>query len=105
MKSPVPLSNSNLLKLSSDLLERGASIRFQAKGFSMRPFIQDGDLITVSPLGNYPIRAGDVVLYRTVNDRVIVHRVILKTRVEGRVVFFVKGDANLSRAEETDITS
>jgi len=100
MKNPILLSNSDLLKLSGSLIERGASIRFRAKGFSMRPFIQDGDLITVSPLRNYPARVGDVVLYKTANDRAIVHRVILKTRIDGRAIFFVKGDANLSRPEE-----
>ncbi len=102
MKTPVLLSNSNLLKLSSDLLERETSIRFRAKGFSMRPFIQDEDMITVSPLRNSPVRIGDVVLYKTADDQAIVHRAIQKTRIDGRTVFFIKGDAAFDKPEEMD---
>ena len=68
----------------------------------MRPFIQNGDLITVSPLRNYPIRAGDVVLYKTADDRAIVHRAILKARIDGRAVFFIKGDAAFGQPEKVD---
>ena len=68
----------------------------------MRPFIQDGDLITVSPLCDYPIRSGDVVLYKTADERAIVHRVIRKTKIDGRAVFFIKGDAAFGQPEEVD---
>ena len=102
MKNPILLSNSNLLKLSSDLLEMETSIRFQAKGFSMRPFIQDGDLITVSPLLNYSIKVGDVVLYKTADDRAIVHRAIRKTRKDNRTIFFIKGDAAFGQPEKVN---
>jgi hypothetical protein len=69
----------------------------------MRPFIQDGDLITVSPLRNSLIRVGrvgDVVLYKTVDDRAIVHRVIRKTIEGSRTVFFIKGDAAFGPPEK-----
>lgn len=68
----------------------------------MRPFIQDGDLITVSPLRNYPIRVGDVVLYKTADDQAIVHRVIRKTIKGSGTVFFIKGDATFGQSEEVD---
>ena len=68
----------------------------------MRPFIRDGDLITVSPLQNSPIRVGDVVLYKTANDRAIVHRVIMKTMKNSGAVFFIKGDAAFDQSEEVD---
>ena len=102
MKNPILLNNSDLLKISSNLIEKSAAIRFRAKGFSMRPFIKDGDLITVSPLLNYPIRVGDVVLYKTSDDRAIVHRVTRKTTIAGRAVFFIKGDATFGQPEEVD---
>jgi hypothetical protein len=68
----------------------------------MRPFIQDGDLITVCPLRDSPIRVGDVVLYKTADDQAIVHRVIRKTRIDGRIAFFIKGDATFGQPEEVD---
>lgn len=105
MKKPTPLKNFELLKLSRDLLARSTSIRFQAKGWSMRPFIRDGDLITVSPPWNSPVRVGDVVLYKNTDERVIVHRVIRKTKTEGGLVFFIKGDATLGQPEEVHTKS
>ncbi|MDI6688092.1 MAG: S24 family peptidase [Desulfobacterales bacterium] len=105
MKNPLLLSDSNLLKLSGDLLGKSRTIRFRAKGFSMRPFIQDGDLITVSPLRNSPVKVGDVVLYKTVDDQAIVHRVIRKTIKNNGTVFFIKGDAAFGQSEEVDTKS
>lgn len=69
----------------------------------MRPFIQDGDLITVSPLRNSHIRVGDVVLYKTADNQAIVHRVIRKTRIDSKAVFFIKGDAVFSQPEKVDL--
>lgn len=66
----------------------------------MRPFIQDGDLITISPMQNSPIRVGDVVLYKTTGDRAIVHRVIRKIIRGNRTIFFIKGDAAFDKPEE-----
>lgn len=102
MKSPILLSNSNLLKLTRHLIKRRVSIRFRAKGISMRPFIQDGDLITVSPLLNSSVRVGDVVLYKTADDRVIAHRMIQKTIKDKKTVFYIKGDATFGQPEKVD---
>jgi len=68
----------------------------------MRPFIRDGDVITVSPLRNSPIRAGDVVLYKAADDQAIVHRVIRKARIDGSTIFFIKGDAAFGQPEEVN---
>ena len=55
MRKSVNLGITDLLELSQAILEKGNSIRFQAKGWSMRPFIQDGDFIIVSPVQNSSI--------------------------------------------------
>ena len=68
----------------------------------MRPFIKDGDLITVSPLRNSSIRVGNVVLYKTADDRAIVHRAIRKTRKGNRTIFFIKGDAAFGQPEKVN---
>jgi signal peptidase I len=77
-------------ELLIDVLHRGAAFRFRAKGFSMSPFIKDGDIITVSSLSGDMPRFGDVVAF--VNPRkeeLVVHRVIGK-RDDSR--FFIRGD-------------
>ena len=83
----------DLLELSRALLEDGKSVRFQAKGWSMHPFIQNGDFITVSPIENSSIKIGDVVFYSTTESRVLVHRVIHKYKKDGSMTMLIKGDA------------
>jgi hypothetical protein len=59
------------------VLARGAAFRFCARGWSMAPLIRDGDVITVSPLGDGRPRLGDVVAYvRPAEGTPVVHRVV-----------------------------
>ncbi len=70
MRKIAHLREADLLELSKDLFRKGKSARFQAKGWSMRPFIRDGDFIVVSPLENSSIKAGDMVFYLTTENKV-----------------------------------
>jgi len=101
----VHLRDADLLELSKDIFRKGKSIRFQAKGWSMRPFIRDGDFIVVSPIENSSIKAGDVVFHLTTENKVIVHRVIRKHKKDkdNRIIMFIKGDAAFSSPEKVDI--
>lgn len=92
----------DLLGLSRDILKKGRSVRFQAKGWSMHPFVQDGDFITVSPVEDSSIKTGDVVFYSTAEDRIIVHRVIRKYQKDGRVTMLIKGDATSGPSEKVN---
>lgn len=94
--------NIDLLELSRDIFGKGTSIRFQAKGFSMRPFIRDGDFITVSPIANSSIRIGDVLFYSTTDDKIIVHRVIRKYKNNGGISMLIKGDAAFGLPDKVD---
>ena len=90
------------LKLSRALLEEGKSVRFKAKGWSMHPFIQNGDFITVSPIENSSIKIGDVVFYLTAESRVLVHRVIHKYKKHGSMAMLIKGDACFGSPERVN---
>jgi len=92
-----------LLKLSRDILEKGKSIRFQAKGWSMRPFIRDGDFIVVSPVKSSSIRKGDVVFYSDAENKIIVHRIIRKYKKNDRIIVLIKADASFGSPEKVDI--
>lgn len=75
------LSGSALIQLIQETLHRGAALKFQALGYSMSPFIRDGDVITISPLSDKPIRRGDVVaLLSPARKKLIVHRVVYRNR-------------------------
>lgn len=82
------LKADQLLDLAEEILGRGQALRFRAKGWSMHPFVLDGDVLTVIPAAAVP-RLGDVILFRTPRRSVVVHRVV-RTRPRGVVT---KGDA------------
>lgn len=87
------ISGETLRGLLVDVLARGASFRFRALGFSMSPFIRDGDVLTVAPLAGAP-RRGDVAAFvRPEDGKLTVHRVV------GRKLgaFILKGDNERSR--------
>lgn len=75
----LPLSGQALLELLRAVLARGVPFRFRARGWSMAPFIRDGDVITVSPLRNAPPRVGEVVAFaRPGAGNLVVHRVVAR---------------------------
>lgn len=92
----LPLSGQALLDLMQAVLGKGVPFRFCARGWSMAPFIRDGDVITISPLGNGPPRIGDVVAFvRPGAGNLVVHRVVAR-RGSGSLI---QGD---SLGERTD---
>lgn len=82
-------SHQALIEIISTLREKGASFRFQAKGFSMGPAIRDGDVITLSPQFSWKPRRGDVIAFRHPQHcRLLVHRVLRKRKK----AFYIRGD-------------
>jgi signal peptidase I len=69
-------------------------------GPSMNPTLREPDLLWVEPYGNCPVRAGDVVCYKSPEENVnIVHRVIFvgpRSPVSGRLADGIRtqGDNN-----------
>jgi signal peptidase I len=91
----ISLSAPVIMELIEAVHEKGASFRFQAKGYSMTPAIRNGDIITLSPLRNIELRRGDVVAFRhPERPQMLVHRV-LHAQVKK---YFIKGD-NCSEAD------
>ena len=69
----------------------------------MRPLIRDGDVIHISPVENSSLKTGDVVLYSTEGNKVIVHRIIRIYRKDGKMTLLVKGDATSGFADKVDV--
>lgn len=73
----LPLSGHALFEIMRMVLDRGLPFRFRARGWSMAPFIKDGDVITVAPLHHSTPGIGDVVAYiRPDEEKLVVHRII-----------------------------
>ncbi len=82
------LSGETLRGLLVDVLARGVSFRFRAGGFSMSPFIRDGDVLTVVPVDGRP-RRGDIAAYiRPMSGALAVHRIVGRRKGD----FILKGD-------------
>ena len=70
------LSGTAFATLLRAVLDKGAPFRFRATGFSMSPFIRNGDVLTVSPLSGRP-RLGDVVAFvKEETGGLVIHRVV-----------------------------
>ena len=94
--SDLPLSGRSLVAILRAVLEKGAPARFQAKGFSMSPFIKNNDLVTISPLKGKRPGLGEIIAFvHGETDGLCVHRVV--RRKDG--LYVTKGD-NISDTAE-----
>ena len=86
----LPLSGPALLELMCAVLARGVPFRFCARGWSMAPFIQDGDVITVAPLLGAQPGVGEVVAFiHPEAGNLVVHRVVARRGTTS----FIQGDS------------
>ena len=89
------LSGSAFAELLQDVSRKGSPITFRARGFSMSPFIKDGDVLTIFPLNGISPGLGDVAAYiHKGTGMPFIHRVVGK---KGNT-YLLKGD----NATETD---
>ena len=59
----------------------------------MSPAIEDGDVITVEPVAEDPVKQGDIVLYHSRFDTAVIHRVIRLERSPSERCIVTRGDA------------
>jgi len=86
------LSSPALVALLRAVLDQGIPFRFRATGFSMLPFVRDGDVITLAPLAGTSPSLGDVVAFlHPDSGKLAVHRVVGK-----------QGDSVLVRGDNTE---
>jgi len=71
-------------------LEKGKSFRFCASGFSMSPFIKNGDILTIFPPGKaYPAFGDVAACLHPLRNRLIIHRLV---GIPAGSSFVLKGD-------------
>lgn len=74
------------------LLPEGQAVQFVAHGRSMRPFIQEGDVLTIEPMSRVRAVRGDILFYAT-PDGAAAHRLLGFREERGRRVAVTRGDA------------
>ena len=93
------VSAADLIDVGRDILQRGKSFRFEARGRSMVPFIRDGDVLEVEPIDARAIRFADVIFYHVDEAHAVAHRVIKRGLQDHQPVFVARGDAQVGAGE------
>lgn len=84
------LSGKDLAELAKSTLAKGACFRLKARGFSMLPFIRDGDIVTISPISRFPIGFGKSAAFiDSKTSKLVIHRIIGKDNG----LYIIKGDS------------
>jgi signal peptidase I len=88
------LEAPDFLEQVRQLLSKNSLLEIRMSGSSMRPTIEDGDIITLEPITDNSIKPGDIVLYHSLRDTAVIHRVIRieRTSVSERSII-TRGDA------------
>jgi hypothetical protein len=89
----VHCNGQDFVALSRQILSSGSCLRFEAKGGSMHPFIQDGDIVVVEPAEFSNLRLGEIAFYRVSDEAVRAHRVVRRVQQDGTDHLFAQGDA------------
>ncbi len=64
---------------------------FETAGFSMWPFLKDGEKVIVKRTSIRDLKVGDIILYRA-DNKTICHRLIRKV-IQGKIqIFYVRAD-------------
>jgi signal peptidase I len=87
------LETPDFLDQARQLLSRSLPIELRMSGTCMRPAIEDGDIITVVPITDEPVKQGDIVLYHSRFDTAVIHRVIRLERSSSERCIVTRGDA------------
>ncbi len=85
-------TSAEFKNLSQTILEKGKTLRFQAQGVSMYPFIRDAQYITIKKTPVEEIGFGDVICFCSGNGNITVHRVIKKQNKGQAIAFLSRGD-------------
>lgn len=90
----IDISATDFGVLAADILENAHELRLCARGLSMVPFIQDGEILVVQ--AGKAARRGDIVLCRLDNGRILAHRVLRVEQERGHAspsALLIQGDA------------
>lgn len=76
-KEEFSLSHTMLIELIQIMLSKHLPFKFKVKGYSMTPFIRDGDVVTLTHLNGSRLSLGTAVAFiHPQNQRLVIHRIV-----------------------------
>ncbi|MEW6213104.1 MAG: signal peptidase I, partial [Acidobacteriota bacterium] len=90
----VALETPDFLEQARQMLSRGIPVAMRMSGSSMRPTIEDGDMVTIKPIDENSIKPGDIILYQTRFDTAVIHRVVRIDRQSSERVVITRADSS-----------
>ncbi len=87
-------TNFGVTRLLKRRLQQFGCVQLTSHGVSMYPFIKAGDKCLFKAVEPNGLSEGDVILYRTVDDNLVGHRVVQIICDQQEVLYLCKGDAN-----------
>jgi len=99
-KTPAKSNSQQFALVCAATLQRVLTMRFQARGQSMKPNVLNGDTVEVAPISVGQPQRGDIVLARG-RAGFRLHRIVGWEEVTGRIV--TRGDAGQQNDEPTEI--
>ena len=92
----IALPNESFFVEVKALLDEGKQVRIPVKGRSMRPSLQDGDTVELTPVTGRTIHWGEIVLACIDTNHFVLHRVVFKKKDE----LWLMGDAHSRQKEQ-----
>lgn len=98
----IKVRSSDLAGLTRDVLSKGGTLGFKARGTSMFPLIRDGDTLVVRSVPLDRFTRGTVAFYQLDGGRLLAHRVIETCCETTHTGLKVRGDAAAGPADTID---
>ena len=90
----INLESPEFLERARQLLSKKQTIEIYMSGSTMRPTIEDGDVVMIEGVNDGKISQGDIVLYQSRYDTAVIHRVIRIDRSSTEKSVTTRGDAS-----------
>ncbi len=95
------LSNDILIPEVARLVSEGKTVTLPLRGYSMRPYLEDGRDKGLLTKVTEPLKVGDVILARIENNRYALHRIV---RIEGdEITMYGDGNYSPEHIKESDV--
>lgn len=91
-RGELSLESPELLDYARYELSRNRTIQLRMSGSSMRPVIDEGDIVSIAPAEPTAINAQDIVLIATPSGTALIHRVLSLQNREGSLYALTRGD-------------